>query len=220
MKLRLLIRTFVLTGVLFASAIVVLAQEPTAGAAKPGISPAKQRLIAQLLDATQARKNALAIIDSLNSLSAQTSALVWESLEGDEVMKRLSAADREELKKKMLDDSARADKRMQELFAERIDITKVIEDIFYELYDKHFTEAELQDLVSFYQSSTGKKSIAVQPKMFSESMQMVMEKIKPKALEIMAEFSKEEAARLKKELEAKNPITPKPKRTTRPRRRP
>jgi len=219
MKVRLRMRAFVLTGVLFATAMVAGGQEPTAGSAKPVISPSKQRLIAELLDATEAKKNALAITDSLNALSAQTSALVWESLEAEEVMKSLSAADREELKQKMLADSARADKRIQELFAKRIDMTKLIEDIFYELYDKYFTEAELQDLVAFYQSSTGKKSISVQPRMFSESMAMVMERIKPKGMEIMAEFLKEEAARIKTELEAEKPVSPKPKRTNRTRKR-
>ena len=79
------------------------------------------------------------------------------------------------------------------MFSKRIDLAQIGEDIFYDLYDKYFTEAEIKDLVAFYKSATGKKSIELQPKMFAEAMSNTMERIKPKVLEMMTEFSNEEA---------------------------
>lgn len=38
------------------------------------------------------------------------------------------------------------------------------------IYDRNFTEAELDDLLAFYGTSTGKKAIAVMPRLMQESM--------------------------------------------------
>ncbi len=220
MPARFLMRTLALTGILFASFIAALGQGPPAVAAKPTITAEKRALITELLEVTETRKNALAVFNSMIEFEQnQASDLILESLNRDRGPGELNDAAKDELRKKMVENSSRTNKRVQELFDKRIDFPQVVEDVFIELYDKYFTEAELKDLVAFYRSSTGRKSIAVQPQMFAESMTSTMERIKPAVLEIMTEFSKGEAERLKKELEADSAKLPKPRRTRPSRKR-
>ena len=98
-------------------------------------------------------------------------------------------------------------------------MARVIEDVSVELYDKYFTEGEIKDLIVFYKSPTGKKTIDVLPKMFAESITNTMDAVKPKVLEIMAELVQEETERVKKELEdKKSPKRPLPPRSRRGRK--
>lgn len=47
------------------------------------------------------------------------------------------------------------------------------------LYDKYFTEAEIKGLVSFYQSSAGKKMISVTPELNKEMVSILLTKYVP-----------------------------------------
>ncbi len=48
------------------------------------------------------------------------------------------------------------------------------------IYDKYFTEKELQELINFYQSPTGRKLIEVMPLIMEDSMQATMSYFKEK----------------------------------------
>jgi hypothetical protein len=62
----------------------------------------------------------------------------------------------------------------------------------YTIYDKHFTEAELKDLVAFYSTPTGKKTIEMMPAIFADSMKASQEKLLPPLLKIVNEVLEEE----------------------------
>jgi hypothetical protein len=219
-----LMRAVVLAGILFVSFSGSFGQDQSAVSPEGGkqtITPEKRALIADLLEVTETRKNALALIDSMNKLTDnQMSDVIWQSMESRSDVRGLTQAQKDELRKKMIEESVRSSKRFRELFSRRIDINQIIEDLFYELYDRHFTEAEIKDLLSFYRSATGKKSIAMQPQMFAEAMSGTFERVKPKMIELMTEFSNEEAERIRKELQIETsaqPAKPKPKRRSRKR---
>ena len=52
-----------------------------------------------------------------------------------------------------------------------------IKDDIAKIYAKHFTKEELNDLLKFYQSPTGKKSIKEMPSIMMESRQLGMQKV-------------------------------------------
>src|SRR5687768_15740617 len=185
MKTKLLPQALILAGILFIHFTCSFAQEQSATTTKQAISPEMRALIAELMEATEARQTSLAIYNSM--LDQQESLIpdvVWQGLLNTKEIQKLSSEAKEELRKQMLQSSNAMSKRLRELFARRIDFTQIVEDISYELYSKYFTEAEIKDLVAFYKSPTGKKSIGVSPKMFAESMNITAERIKPKVLAI------------------------------------
>ncbi len=51
------------------------------------------------------------------------------------------------------------------------DLEGVIRQLFIQLYAKYFTEDELRDMVAFYRTPTGQKSMQVFPQLMAESMQ-------------------------------------------------
>jgi hypothetical protein len=211
-----------MASVLFATIASVLAQEPS----KPSIAPAKSALIAELLQLTQMKKTATelyqGILEQQRKLSTQVISQTLETLPDFE---QLSDENKERVRKEALAESTRTERRVRELIDERLDFTRLIEDISYELYDKYFAEEELKDLVEFYKSPTGKKSIAVVPKLFAESMELASRAIQPMLQEVITIFMKEESERLDGELKAliKESSEPKPvpaKRRPNRRRRP
>jgi len=146
--------------------------------------------------------------------------VIWQGLANIKEIQGLSSDEKQELRKQMLQTSTLMSKRLRELFSKRIDFAQIVEDISYELYSKYFTEAEIKDLVTFYKSPTGKKSMSVAPKMFAESMSITAERIKPELLAIVSELTNEESERIRKELQtriSKQPVKPKPTQRSRKR---
>ncbi len=213
-------RLLLMAGILVVPFICAMAQEPQAPA-RPPLTPEKRALIAELLVVTESKKNAIAVYNSmLDQQENEMPELVWQGLANSKAMQALSEVRRAELRKEMREESAMLSKRVRELFSLRIDFPQVIEDVSYELYDKYFTESELRDVVAFYKSPTGRKSIEVLPKMFAEAMSATLERIKPQAMQIATELSNEEGERIRKKLlieTNKPPVKPGPGRRGRKR---
>lgn len=221
MPTKLLMPALVLAGILFVHLPCAFAQEQSTVAAKQAINPEIRALIAELLEVTESRKTALAIYNSmLDQQETQMPDVIWQGLANIKEIQGLSSDEKQELRKQMLQTSTLMSKRLRELFSKRIDFAQIVEDISYELYSKYFTEAEIKDLVTFYKSPTGKKSMSVAPKMFAESMSITAERIKPELLAIVSELTNEESERIRKELQtriSKQPVKPKPTQRSRKR---
>jgi hypothetical protein len=56
------------------------------------------------------------------------------------------------------------------LFAERMNAPGGLIELVVPVYDKYFTHPEIRELLAFYQTSTGRKAIAVLPRVVRESM--------------------------------------------------
>lgn len=70
------------------------------------------------------------------------------------------------------------------------------------IYDRHFTEAELKQMVAFYQTDLGKKTIAVMPMVMKESLaagQVWGQKMAPKLMARLEERFKQEKIELPEE---------------------
>jgi hypothetical protein len=81
------------------------------------------------------------------------------------------------------------------LFSERLNAPGGLMEKTIPIYDKHFTHAEIKELLAFYQTAIGKKAIAVLPKILSESMMVGQQW----GASLAPEIEKRVAAALKKE---------------------
>ncbi len=116
----------------------------------------------------------------------------------DPKIKRMSSQEQAALKKYIDESSVRIGERFRELVPQRVNFAETIEQISYALYDKYFTEGELKDLIAFYSSATGKKSIKVLPQLMAESMQRFSEIAMPKIQQLITEIAEEEMKHLSK----------------------
>jgi hypothetical protein len=173
------------------------------GRAQDTIPPAKRELIKELLVLTGGQKTTDAILNSvLDQTERDLSTLLPRMLDKQ---LSLSPGEREEFNLKMRESMARANKRFRQLFSEKVNFAQLVDNISYSIYDKYFTEDELRDLVTFYQTPTGRKTIEVLPQLFTDSMTKTSEVLIPKMQQIVDEVLAEEKARLDKEVPPANP---------------
>jgi len=153
----------------------------------------KKTLLKELFEVTDVKKM---IENTRNIMSAQMDKNYIQMMSALLKKEGIPAAKQEEIKNKFVESQTRFSERFKKLFAERIDLDQVIEQLYYPLYDKYFTENELRDLVIFYKSQTGQKSLRIMPQLFQESMQKTSELLNPRIAEIINEIIQEEKNRL------------------------
>ena len=130
---------------------------------------------------------------------AETEKLISSMVEDDKTP--LSAEEKAMLKQSAMEAIDRVTKRVGEFFTKEIDLQKVLTDIAMPVYDQNFSEAELRDLVAFYRSTTGQKTIALMPKLMAETMAGFSEKVLPKMTEFLKKTTDEEFAAIKQKVE-------------------
>lgn len=154
--------------------------------ADPAISPAKRALIKDLLEITQASKNANQVMDSM--VRAELPKLVSSILKSVPSL----ASDRPEAQKQFSEVASRMAVKYRDRVLQKIDLSQLIEQVSYPIYDKYFTESELRDIIGFYKSETGKKAIGVLPQIMGDSMSRTNDILLPKLSQIMTEIIAEE----------------------------
>ena len=199
------------TGFICALAVLSL---PVGAAAPEGIAPEKAALIQELLEVTQSRKNAEAVLRATFDQTDQNlKTFLSQSLIQD---KNLSPRERSETQQGMTEMAQTMSRRYREVFQKRVNFPQLMEEISMTLYDRHFTEAELRDMVVFYRTPTGQKTIQVMPQLYSESMRMTSERLMPVQQEVFREVVQEVTARMKRRSLAPRTASP---RKAAPRRR-
>lgn len=183
---RIIRMSLILCVLLCGSVVRATAQQPQ----QQSMTPEKRALIKELSDATNSRKTAE---EMLNAMLAQTEKLS-ETLMSDTISSRgdMTIQEQEEHRQKQKATRARINARVKELMAQRIDLTKVLEEVSYTIYDRYFTEGEIKDLIVFYRSPAGKKYIELMPKLVADSMAKTAELITPKLQQILKEIVDEE----------------------------
>lgn len=171
----------------------------TERAAKPAavsstLTPAKRALILELLKMTDADKQVEMIINQLTlSHQKRYPSLLAQAINA---APNLSEEKKKELIASAQEQSVRSSERLRQLFVQRIDLSKVMQEVALQVYDKNFSESEMQDIITFYKTPTGKKTLQALPAVMSESMEMTTALITPPLGEIMKQILEEERARL------------------------
>lgn len=164
--------------------------------AQQTVSPEKQALVRELFEVMGLRKN----IEETTQLifanqEKELPKIMLSLIEGD---KNLTQAQKQELKKSTDEMAGRVNQRNRE-FLQKFNLAQMVEDISYPLYDKYFTENELRDLIAFYKSPTGQKTISVMPSLMTDVMTDVQKVFLPKMQEFIKQTTEAELAELKKQ---------------------
>lgn len=198
------------------SGLIMLACS-AASSAQQTITPEKQALIKELLDVTDATKTVDALVNTIISQSDRMSAEATERILAEK--KNLTPAMREALQRELSEKAVKNRQRFKEAFLQKINISQLLADVSYPLYDKYYTESELRDLIAFYKSPTGKKLIETAPQLFAESMERTSRILLPKLEQVMTEIFEEQKEMDKKVSEPDKIVQPpsntKPRRATR-----
>ena len=76
--------------------------------------------------------------------------------------------------------------------ASKLNLSGELRDAYVRMYAKYFSEKELGDLITFYESPTGSKTMDVLPQMMQESMQAGMQHLSPLLQQAMQEALEEQ----------------------------
>jgi hypothetical protein len=107
----------------------------------------------------------------------------------------LSEEDRQLLLARLDDFDAFAE-RFRALFNERLNFSTIIETVYPPLYDRIFSEADLRQMVTFYRTPVGRKSIEVMPSLMQEAGAGIEEAVRPLSIGLIQEIVAEERAEL------------------------
>ena len=166
------------------------------------ISPEKRALVAELLRVTGSRKQTEDVFNTMLAESEkQMPEITWAAISESPLIAELTDKEREELRSKTAESAIATSQRFRELFSERLDFAK-LDEITTDLYAKYFSEAEISDLIQFYKSTTGQRTMQLMPQMLAEAMQRSQEIMMPIIKEVMHEVSTEQTQKFEKEITA------------------
>jgi hypothetical protein len=135
------------------SSVSSFSQQPT--------SAVKQNLISEFRKLTGANK-----VDGSINFSPDSVRQVFTSI--IEQDKELPEEQRVESRKFADEATARIYKMAQDAVADKAQIMELSEKVIYQIYDKAFTETELNELVAFYRTPTGQKAARFLPSLSSQ----------------------------------------------------
>ena len=177
--------------------------------AQSKITPEKEALIREILEVTGSTK------------SVKETSMVMLKFQQAESEKRLavmidkdaalSNEDKTRVKAEATEALSHMSDRIRDFFTTELDLAKVMTEVIVPIYDRNFTETELRDLIAFYRSATGQKSMTIMPKIMMETLTGFSEKVGPQLEEFIENATKQEFAQLKQKLEQDKKIVPKPK---------
>lgn len=154
------------------------------------ISPEKKKVIAEIVLATKAEQQSEQVMRAMFAqMQAGYPAMVKQVLAQD---KTLTPARRKTLEAQLNERNEQVTGKLYDRFLEKINFKEYTEQAVYPLYDKFFTESELQDLLAFYKSPTGQKLNQTLPQMTTESIRLAQEILVPKVTTIITELVQED----------------------------
>ena len=92
-------------------------------------------------------------------------------------------------------------KRMKVKIGEVMPLNELINNVYYPVFSKHFTVAEIKELTAFYESPIGQKFISTTPTVMQESTTMMTEKYAPQLQKIGNNIAEEELKKIKSDIE-------------------
>lgn len=146
-------------------------------------SPEKLALVKELLQLTNAGEMAQKFTDAMLPQLENSMPLVLSQAAGE----TLSA----ENKQKYKEQTQQFMQRFREELPKRVNFAQVLEQLSLPLYDRHFTENELKDLINFYRSPTGQKAVKLLPQVVQELMREAEKIITPPITAIVTELLEE-----------------------------
>jgi hypothetical protein len=161
------------------------------------VTEAKQEMIRELLTIVgvvgmaEQMRDQQSVVELMRMQPSYHEMMEWATSEQPD----LSEENRQLLLARLEDFDAFAE-RFQALFIERINFSTIIETVYPPLYDKAFSEEELRQMVTFYRTPVGRKSIEVMAPLMQEAGRGIEEAVRPHAIGLIQEIVAEERAAL------------------------
>lgn len=160
-------------------------------------SPEKKALIKELLELMNASNTSEAIANQfLDQLQEPMLTLISQGLQLESPNRKWGPAEERRLKAQTDEAAKRILVRMRVEFPKRISYGEIVSQVGLEIYDKHFTEAEVKDLIAFYKTATAQKFIRLLPQITAEMLPRIGELIEPKLTGLISEFIADERKKL------------------------
>lgn len=158
--------------------------------AQTEISPEKIKALKELTQLVAQENKA---DEFARAMSAQFSVL-------NEDLIKISLSERKEivpaekvvLEKKLVEASQKYQKQFVDKLIEKVDYNRMVEEISITVYDKYYSLEEINDLIAFYKTPTGQKTLKVMQPMMLESMRLTQERLTPKIMAVMDELKGEQ----------------------------
>ena len=172
---------------LFLTLIAVLAFSGVVFAQQE-IPEGKRKLIAELMELTNAKSEIIRVTDSmLETMEAMYPLMLGESLKDSD----LNEEDREALAKIVSERHKDFSEKFRKRLPQVIDYDDYIVKAAYPIYNRYFTEKELSEMVEFYKTETGKKVISTLPQLSDDMKQEAEEYMTPKLMKLVEEILEE-----------------------------
>lgn len=167
------------------------------------ISIAKRAAIRELLALTGAANKAEDIVRIMTGrLEASRDETIQKILD-----KRndLTESERKSLEEMFSGERDAATKRFQDKLIEKINFFETVGELSVAAYDKYYTLEELRDLIRFYKTPTGQKSLRLITPIFAETMKKIEESLLPKINAVMKALQEEDTTEIEQKINAKKP---------------
>jgi len=84
---------------------------------------------------------------------------------------------------------------------EEMPFSELVDNVFYPVYEEHFNTPELISIITFYESSVGKKFVTLTPNLMQDTKVFLTRLYGPKLQELSQSIAEEEFQKIKPELE-------------------
>lgn len=108
----------------------------------------------------------------------------------DQTFEQMAASSAEQMKAMQINDEASqkiVSEKMEKQMALSKRMAKLLVNDLADIYGKYYTEEDMEVLIKFYESPTGKKTIEMQPKLMGEMMNLLTTKYMPQMQKEMQE---------------------------------
>ncbi|HEX8736516.1 MAG TPA: DUF2059 domain-containing protein [Pyrinomonadaceae bacterium] len=197
-----MIKKLTFTLFLFAGAFLAQANAQT------GVALEKQAAIKELVAIVYADDDVEELMKIVSSQVQATSKTIFKTLLDERT--DLTPAERKLLEDSFAASQGEAAKRYQEKFVQKLNFNAMIAEISIAIYDKHYTLEEIRDLIAFYKTPTGQKSLKLTTTIMTDSFQAIQEKLLPRMPVIIKEIEEEIRKDAEEKINAKKPRPKKP----------
>jgi hypothetical protein len=173
--------------------IVVMSPAP----AQASPTPEKKALIKELLGLMNLGNAAEAIaIQFMEQFQQSGIILIKSDLREWIEAQKVAPAEKKRLEGEMDESAQRILTRLRAEFPKRINMGEILEVVTLEIYDKYFTEAEVKDLIAFYKTPTGQKSIKILAQISAEMLPRIGQLMDPAVTRLATDLLGDELKRL------------------------
>jgi hypothetical protein len=157
------------------------------------VSQQKKALIKELLGLMNATANAETLKQILQQqLREPVASLFAQGLRQFLATENLTPDERKRAEARVNERAERVVDRIQVEISKRINFSELLELVWTGIYDKHFTEDELKELVAFHKSAVVQKFFKLGPQLMNEATPKTQELIVPIITQVIAEIVEEE----------------------------